>query len=191
MACCRHKLFTQYCGNSQVNTNISMWRNCIINIYIHLFFMFTLNLYISQCHCAWHNATCPHLRRLYQLPRHRPHSHHRQAMTWTMIMYRTNRHDTASSIFNWWRYVLRVIMLLPNCSFISFFAQVVLSGQPTSNVILSPFAVKMLMSVLAEAAGKGTVTERELANVLPDVNSNPLAREFYTRVLRSLQVCGS
>lgn len=67
-------------------------------------------------------------------------------------------------------------------------SQTVLSGKPTSNVILSPFSVKLLMSLLAEAAGSNTVTERELASVLPGVNSLFQARELYKGVLRSLQV---
>lgn len=72
--------------------------------------------------------------------------------------------------------------------FVRWRSQTVLSGKPTSNVILSPFSVKLLMSLLAEAAGTNTVTERELASVLPGVNSLLLARELYKGVLHSLQV---
>lgn len=66
-----------------------------------------------------------------------------------------------------------------------------LAGRSAANVIVSPFAVKLLMSLLAEAAGKDTVTERELSGVLPGVNSVFQARELYSRVLRSLQVSAS
>lgn len=63
-----------------------------------------------------------------------------------------------------------------------------LSELPRENIIISPFSIKLLLSLLAEGAGKDTSTEKELSAVLPGVGSVIQARELYSRILRSLQV---
>lgn len=55
-----------------------------------------------------------------------------------------------------------------------------------SNTIISPFLAKLLMSLLAEAAGSNTSTERELATVWPMINSLIPVREHYIRLFESL-----
>jgi len=62
----------------------------------------------------------------------------------------------------------------------------VLLKKPT-NTILSPFLVKLLLSMLSEAAGSGTQTERELATVWPTVQNNIKTREHYGKIFGSLQ----
>jgi len=55
-----------------------------------------------------------------------------------------------------------------------------------SNTIISPFLVKLLLSILAEAAGSETSTHRELLSVLPSVQSNVQTRELYGKIFGSL-----
>jgi len=47
-----------------------------------------------------------------------------------------------------------------------------------SNMILSPFSVKLLLSLLSEAAGPDTSTHKELAAVLPSIQTIIQAREL-------------
>lgn len=54
-------------------------------------------------------------------------------------------------------------------------------------MLISPFLAKLLMSLLSEAAGPGTSTERELASVWPTVQSPIFIREHYGRVFKSLK----
>jgi len=56
-----------------------------------------------------------------------------------------------------------------------------------TNMLISPFLAKLLMSLLAEAAGPSTSTERELASVWPTVQSPIFIREHYGRVFQSLK----
>lgn len=55
-----------------------------------------------------------------------------------------------------------------------------------SNMILSPFSVKLLLSLLSEAAGQDTSTHRELAAVLPSIQTIIQAREYYGSIFKSL-----
>ncbi|KAH8260192.1 hypothetical protein KR026_004874 [Drosophila bipectinata] len=55
------------------------------------------------------------------------------------------------------------------------------------NVILSPFSVKLVLALLAEAAGAGTQTQRELANTQTDIRSQNNVREFYRKTLNSFK----
>lgn len=57
-----------------------------------------------------------------------------------------------------------------------------------SNTIISPFLVKLLLSVLAEAAGSGTSTERELQTIWPSIQTNIKTREHYSNIFKSLKV---
>lgn len=56
-----------------------------------------------------------------------------------------------------------------------------------SNAIISPFLAKALMSLLGEAAGEDTVTQRELATVWPEAKTTTLIREHYLAAFESLQ----
>lgn len=56
------------------------------------------------------------------------------------------------------------------------------------NTILSPFLVKLLLSILAEAAGTNTSTHRELQSVLPSVQTTNETRELYGKAFGSLLV---
>lgn len=58
----------------------------------------------------------------------------------------------------------------------------------SSNMILSPFSVKLLLSLLSEAAGPDTSTHQELSEVLPSIRSNIQARELYGKIFGSLLV---
>lgn len=57
-----------------------------------------------------------------------------------------------------------------------------------SNMILSPFSVKLLLSLLSEAAGLDTSTHKELAAVLPSIQTLIQARELYGKIFGSLLV---
>ena len=56
-----------------------------------------------------------------------------------------------------------------------------------SNVIISPFSVKLLLALLAEAAGNNTQTQRELIKTLEVIKSPDNLRGFYKKVLTSLK----
>ncbi|XP_043640506.1 serine protease inhibitor 27A [Drosophila teissieri] len=55
------------------------------------------------------------------------------------------------------------------------------------NVIISPFSVKLVLALLAEAAGAGTQTQVELANTQTDIRSQNNVREFYRKTLNSFK----
>ncbi|EDW51889.1 GM14001 [Drosophila sechellia] len=55
------------------------------------------------------------------------------------------------------------------------------------NVIISPFSVKLVLALLAEAAGAGTQTQLELANTQTDIRSQNNVREFYRKTLNSFK----
>ncbi|KAH8410134.1 hypothetical protein KR009_006758 [Drosophila setifemur] len=65
----------------------------------------------------------------------------------------------------------------------------VLQNETTAgkNVIISPFSVKLVLALLAEAAGTGTQTQRELANTQTDIRSQNNVREFYRKTLNSIK----
>lgn len=69
----------------------------------------------------------------------------------------------------------------------SSFPQNVLSTH-VENTILSPFLVKLLLSMLGEAAGERTTTRRELQSVLPSIQSSLEARELYGKAFGSMLV---
>ena len=56
------------------------------------------------------------------------------------------------------------------------------------NTMISPFLVKLLLSILTEAAGRNTSTYRELALVLPSIQTIFQARELYVKTFNSLLV---
>lgn len=55
------------------------------------------------------------------------------------------------------------------------------------NVILSPISVKLLLTLLSEAAGDHTKTQKELAQVIPFGDSNILAREYFDKFFTALR----
>lgn len=57
------------------------------------------------------------------------------------------------------------------------------------NAVLSPFLVKLLLSILAETAGEETSTHRELLSVLPSIRTTAEIREHYGKAFGSLLVC--
>lgn len=63
----------------------------------------------------------------------------------------------------------------------------ILSAAP-SNAIFSPFSIKLLLSILAEAAGQDTSTQKELRSVLPSIMSLLEARELYGKTFGLLLV---
>lgn len=54
------------------------------------------------------------------------------------------------------------------------------------NVILSPISVKLLLTLLSEAAGDRTKTQRELSQVIPFGESHIQAREYFDRFFSSV-----
>lgn len=56
------------------------------------------------------------------------------------------------------------------------------------NTVVSPFLVKLLLSILAEAAGQDTSTHRELLTILPSIRTEEEIRELYGRTFGSLLV---
>lgn len=58
-------------------------------------------------------------------------------------------------------------------------------AEPT-NVVISPFSVKIILATLAEAAGNNTQTQTELIRTLAVTNSLDNLRDFYKNVLASL-----
>ncbi|NP_001295962.1 serpin B3 precursor [Musca domestica] len=56
-----------------------------------------------------------------------------------------------------------------------------------SNVIISPFSVKLLLALLAEAAGNNTQTQKELVKTLDVIKSPDNLRGFYKKILTSLK----
>lgn len=61
-------------------------------------------------------------------------------------------------------------------------------AKQNENVVVSPFLVKLLLSMLSEAAGQDTMTHRELLTVLPSIRTANATRELYGRAFGSLLV---
>ncbi|XP_037828853.1 serine protease inhibitor 27A [Lucilia sericata] len=59
--------------------------------------------------------------------------------------------------------------------------------EENTNVIISPFSVKLLLALLAEAAGNNTQTQRELIKTLEVIKSPDNLRGFYKKMLTSLK----
>jgi hypothetical protein len=59
-----------------------------------------------------------------------------------------------------------------------------------TNVFMSPFSVKLLLTILLEASGPGTSTQKELQATNPNLNPNsPFQfRDSYLRALTSFRV---
>lgn len=55
------------------------------------------------------------------------------------------------------------------------------------NVILSPISVKLLLTLLSEASGDHSKTQKELSQVIPFGDSHILAREYFEKFFRSVQ----
>lgn len=70
-----------------------------------------------------------------------------------------------------------------------YLLQKVLMDNEQKNSVLSPFLVKLLLSILAEAAGQDTITHRELLSVLPSIRTTDEIREHYGKAFGSLLVC--
>lgn len=66
--------------------------------------------------------------------------------------------------------------------------QKVLDDSVQQNTVVSPFLVKLLLSILAEAAGQGTSTHRELLSILPSIRTEEETRDLYGRTFGSLLV---
>ncbi|XP_055302785.1 serine protease inhibitor 27A-like [Sitodiplosis mosellana] len=62
----------------------------------------------------------------------------------------------------------------------------VLDTNEQENTVVSPFLVKLLLSILAEAAGQDTSTHRELLTILPSIRTEEEIRELYGRTFGSL-----
>lgn len=62
----------------------------------------------------------------------------------------------------------------------------VLDANDDQNTVVSPFLVKLLLSILAEAAGQDTSTHKELLSVLPSIRTQEETRELYGRTFGSL-----
>lgn len=56
------------------------------------------------------------------------------------------------------------------------------------NVILSPFSVKLLMSLLFEASAAGTLTQHQLRLATPTISTHYQSREFYKNIFNGLKV---
>ncbi|XP_036320952.1 serine protease inhibitor 27A-like [Rhagoletis pomonella] len=59
--------------------------------------------------------------------------------------------------------------------------------EESGNVIISPFSVKLSLALLAEAAGNGSLTQRELYNTLTDIKQPENLRGFYRKTLTVLK----
>lgn len=59
--------------------------------------------------------------------------------------------------------------------------------EENGNVIISPFSVKLLLALLAEAAGNNTQTQNELVKTLEVIKSPDNLRGFYKKMLTSLK----
>jgi len=79
------------------------------------------------------------------------------------VPYRSSRHDE----FDW--ALTKKVLITSN-----------------ENTVISTFLVKLLLSILAEAAGTGTSTHRELLSVLPSVQTFTEARDLYGKAFGSL-----
>lgn len=64
--------------------------------------------------------------------------------------------------------------------------KLVLNEEP-SNVIISPFSVKLSLALLAEAAGNGSRTQQELYSSLTDIRQPDNLRGFYRKTLNVLK----
>uniref|UniRef100_A0A1B0BVM2 Serpin domain-containing protein n=1 Tax=Glossina palpalis gambiensis TaxID=67801 RepID=A0A1B0BVM2_9MUSC len=62
-----------------------------------------------------------------------------------------------------------------------------MNSKNVTNVIISPFSIKLLLAVLAEATSNNTQTQRELLNTLEDIKSTDNLRGFYRKLLASLK----
>lgn len=58
----------------------------------------------------------------------------------------------------------------------------------TSNIVVSPFSVKLLLLLLAEAAGHETQTKKELELVYSNIRKPFAARDMMKNALTSLMV---
>lgn len=75
--------------------------------------------------------------------------------------------------------------LIQECCIRNIF-QKVLNANEHQNTVVSSFLVKLLLSILAEAAGLDTITRRELLTVLPSIRTEEETRELYGRTFGSL-----
>jgi serine protease inhibitor len=68
--------------------------------------------------------------------------------------------------------------------------QAIFKSNKEKNVIVSPLSVKLLLTLLAEAAGQtiSSQTRKELEQVLPFNKNLIQAQEYYRKVLGSLSV---
>lgn len=70
---------------------------------------------------------------------------------------------------------------------IFFSLQKVLSDYK-QNTVISPFLIKLLLAILAEMAGSGSGSHRELLSNLPGIESENDLRELYAKPFVSLLV---
>lgn len=59
------------------------------------------------------------------------------------------------------------------------------------NVVISPFSVKILLMLLAEASGVDTPTYHQLSVILPNIRVPYDGRELFERVIGSFDVSSS
>lgn len=67
-----------------------------------------------------------------------------------------------------------------------FFLQEIFQKEP-GNVVVSPFSTKLILLLLAEAAGEGTKTREQLNTILPNIRVPYSGRELVKTVLNSIQ----
>lgn len=68
-----------------------------------------------------------------------------------------------------------------------FFLQKVLNDNK-QNTVISPFLIKLLLAILAEMAGQGSGTHREVLSILPGIQTENDLRELYAKPFVSLLV---
>lgn len=85
----------------------------------------------------------------------------------TFVPFRSDSHDN----FSW--QLLKSVLLSETAA--------------QTNVIISPFSIKLVLALLSEAAGANTQTQTELISTQTDIRSANNVREFYRKTLNSFK----
>lgn len=78
------------------------------------------------------------------------------------------------------------LLIFTGTPFLSLSLQALTINNP-KNVIISPFSVKLLLTLLSEASGDRTKTQQELSKVIPFGDSHLNAREYFDKFFTALK----
>lgn len=101
------------------------------------------------------------------------------------VPYRSDVHDS----FSWALIKQILVSTTPRRNVIATAAAAVGDNLPedAENIVFSPFSVKLVLALLAEATGNGTRSQQQLLATLGDIRSLENLRNFYRKTLTTLK----